>query len=145
MKRKTILKAHLMATIIAATTITLFFSFSLIAELNAEVAFIKTVKTGILYALPIMILAMPILKITGDKLAGNSGNPIIRAKKQRMKWMSINGIVLIALAIFLYYRSHYQEIDGIFLAAQLVEFVFGLANLNLIFRNAKSGWKLSRT
>lgn len=143
MKRKTIVKAHFVATIIASITILTFFSLSLFAEIKGDDQFIKNVKAFILYALPVMIIAMPMLKITGDKLAGKSKNPIVLAKKKRMKLMIVNGIGLMTLAIFLYYRSHFQTIDNVFLIAQIAEFGFGLGNLTLIILNAKSGMQLS--
>lgn len=143
MKRKTVVTAHFIATIIAGVTIVTFFSLSLVAEIKGDAQFIKWVKTFILYALPVMVIAMPMLKITGDKLAGKSTNPIILAKKKRMKLMIVNGIGLITLAVFLYYRSHFQEIDRVFLVAQLAEFGFGLGNLTLIALNARSGLQLS--
>lgn len=143
MKRKTIVRTHFIATIVAAITILTFFSFSLIAEIKGDVEFIKSVKAFILYALPIMILAMPMLKITGDKLAGKSTNSIVLVKKKRMKLMMLNGIGLISLAVFLYYRSHFHTIDNVFLIAQIAEFGFGLCNLTLIALNTKSGMELS--
>ena len=143
MKRKTILRAHLIATIVAVITISTFFVISLFAEIKGDKILIKSVKAFILYALPIMVLAMPVLKITGDKLAGKSKNPAVLAKAKRMKIVILNGIGLISLAVFLYYRSHYHMIDNIFLRAQIAEFVLGLANLTLIIINAKSGMQLS--
>lgn len=143
MIRKTIVTVHLIATIVAVLTITTFFSISLFAEIKGDEEVIKRVKAFILYALPVMILAMPALKITGDKLAGKSKSPLIVAKAKRMKFVMVNGVMLISLAIFLYYRSHYQEIDSIFLVAQIAEFGFGLFNLSLIFMNARAGMQLS--
>lgn len=143
MKRKTIVKAHFIAAITATLTIVTFFTLSLIAEIRGNEDFIRGVKAFILYALPVMILAMPILKLTGDKLAGKSKSPLIALKAKRMKFVLVNGMMLISLAIFLYYRSHYQQIDDIFLIAQIAEFAFGLANLTLIALNAKDGFQLS--
>ncbi len=143
MKRKTVVTVHLIATFVATLTISLFFTTSLIAEIKGEETFIKSVKAFILYALPIMILAMPALKITGDKLAGKSKNPTVLAKAKRMKFVVINGVGLISLAVFLYYRSHYQTIDNVFLIAQIVEFGLGITNLTLIILNAKNGMQLS--
>ena len=143
MKRNTMLKAHISASIIAAVIILAFFSLSLIAEIKGDIQFIKSVKTFILYVLPVILIAMPMLKITGDKLAGKSCNPILLAKKRRMKLMIINGVGLISLAIFLYYRSHFHTIDHIFLTAQIAELGLGLGNLTLIVLNAKSGMQLS--
>lgn len=143
MKRKTIITAHFVATIIAGITIMTFFSLSLVAEIKGDIQFIKNVKAFILYALPVMVIAMPMLKITGDKLAGKSINAIILAKKKRMKLMIVNGIGLITLAVFLYFRSHFHEIDHVFFIAQIAEFGFGLGNLTLIVLNARSGLQLS--
>jgi hypothetical protein len=134
---------HIIATIVGAITIATFFTFSLVAEIKGEEAFIKQVKEGILYCLPVMMVAMPILKITGTKLAGKSQNPIVLAKQKRMKFVLVNGITLIFLACFLYYRSHYQTIDGIFMATQITEFALGLTNLTLIGMNVKSGFQLA--
>ena len=138
MKRKKLVTIHLIATIVAVLAISTFFTISLIAEIKGNDDFIRSVKAFILYALPIMVLAMPTLKITGDKLAGKSKSPLILAKIKRKKLVLMNGMILISLAIFLYYRSHYQQIDSVFLIAQIAEFAFGLFNLSLIFMNAKS-------
>ena len=143
MKRKTVVKAHIIGSIIAAITITMFFTFSLIAEIKGDETFIKQVKEGILFSLPLLLVAMPMLNITGNKLAGESQNPIVLAKRRRMKFVLANGITLISLACFLYYRSHYQAIDGIFLTAQIAEFTLGLTNLTLIGINIKNGIQLS--
>jgi hypothetical protein len=143
MKRKTVVKAHIIGAIIAVITIATFFTFSLIAEINGDEAFIKQVKKGILFSLPLLLVAMPMLNITGNKLAAKSQNPIVLAKRRRMKFVLVNGITLISLACFLYYRSHYQAIDGFFLTAQIAEFALGLTNLTLIGMNIKSGFQLS--
>jgi hypothetical protein len=143
MKRKTLVRVHIIATVIALLTIATFFISSLIAELNGNEGFIKEVKKTILFALPIMLIAMPALGVTGNKLSGKSQNPIVLAKRKRMRFVFINGIGLITLACFLYYRSHYQSIDTTFLVAQVAELVLGLTNLILIGMNIRSGFQLS--
>lgn len=143
MKRMTLVKIHLIATIVATLTILTFFTLSLIAETNGNDDVIKNVKSFILYALPIMVLAMPILKITGDKLNFRSDDPLIVVKKKRMEFMLINGLCLVVIAVFLYYRSHFQTIDNVFLLVQITEFGLGLTNLSLIFLNARDGFRLS--
>lgn len=132
-----------MATVIATLTIVTFFISSLVAEINGNEAFIREVKEMILFLLPVMLIAMPALGITGNKLAGKSPNPVVLAKRKRLRFVFINGIALIALACFLYYRSHYQTIDTIFLVAQVAEFALGFTNLILIGLNIKSGFQLS--
>lgn len=143
MGRKTLLKIHFIATAIAAITIFTFFTSSLIAEIKGDESFIKSVKSFIIYALPILIVSMPTLAITGNKLAGHSKNRLVLIKKNRMKLVMVNGMILISLAIFLFYRSHFQEIDGVFLTFQIAEFFFGMVNLTLIGLNARNGMQLT--
>ena len=143
MKRKTVLTAHIIATFIAVLTIACFFSFSLIAEIKGNHEFIKQVKTGVLYCLPILLFAMPMLGITGKKLAGNSNSPIVATKIKRMKFVAFNGIILISLAVYLYYRANYNNIDSTFLGVQIIELLFGAINLILLGLNIKGGMQLS--
>ncbi|UZR99469.1 hypothetical protein [Chondrinema litorale] len=143
MKRKNLVKIHLLATAIAVIIILTFFTSSVFAELNGEETFIKTVKTSIFYALPLLLIAMPTLGISGNKLAGKSTNQEVLQKQKRMKLIVFNGIVLISLASFLYYRVSFKEIDVVFFYVQMAEFAFGIGNLVLIGLNIKSGMKLS--
>ena len=143
MKRSKIVTAHITATIIAFLTIGSFFSFSLFAEIIGEELFIKQVKIVILYCLPILVITMPMLAISGKKLAGNSKNPIVSKKMTRMKFIAFNGMVLITLAIYLYYHAIYKTIDSTFLYVQILELLIGTVNLGLILMNINSGLKLS--
>ena len=143
MKRSKIIIAHVTATIIAFLTISSFFSFSLFAEIIGEHLFIKQVKTAIFYCLPILVIAMPMLAISGKKLAGNSKNPIVSKKMTRMKFIAFNGMILISLAIYLYYHAIYKTIDSTFFYVQIVELLIGTVNLGLIVMNINSGLKLS--
>lgn len=143
MKRTTMIRVHLVTTLVAGLTISSFFSFSLIAEISRDTLFIKQVKTGILYSLPLLVIAMPTLALSGKKLAGNSTNPLIVQKMNRMKIIALNGMLLVSLAIYLYYHTRYQAIDRTFLYVQLVELLLGATNLSLIFMNTKAGLQLS--
>jgi hypothetical protein len=137
------LKIHLAATLVAVLTIVSFFFSSLLAELSGELTLIKSVKAGILYTLPLLLLAMFTLKTTGDWLAGRSTAPAVLAKKKRMKLAALNGGVLVSLAIFLYYHSHFHPIGPAFWVAQGAELLLGLVNLMLIALNTRSGFQLS--
>ncbi len=143
MKRKTLVNIHIIATVCAMLTISTFFILSLKVELSGDLNGIKSVKQGILYALPLLIIAMPTLAISGNYLAGGSKNPIVIKKKRRMKIITVNGIILICLAIFLYYQSHFRSTNNVFLFVQITELVFGLGNLILIGLNVKTGLILS--
>lgn len=143
MKRKTLTKIHLSATVIATLTIAFFFVSSATAEIIGDETIIKDVKEVILFSLPVMIVTMPVLGITGNKLANNSKSPIVEGKMRRMKLIAANGLVLTLLACLLYYRSHYVAIDSVFLKMQLGELAFGFVNLFLIGMNIKGGLQLS--
>lgn len=138
------IKAHIIATVIAIMTIAIFFASSLIAEIIGHDHTIQRVKKGILYGLPILIVSMPILGLTGKKLAGKRRDPKLLIKMLRMKFIAMNGAILILLAIFLYYRATYEGIDHIFLIVQIIELTIGAINLVLIASNIRSGLQLTK-
>lgn len=143
MKRKTLVGIHLAATMVAVLTISTFFFSSLFAEIHGGEMWIRVVKKGIIYALPLLLFAMPAMAITGNNLAGNSKQSLIIMKQRRMKWIMLNGMLLTSLAVFLYYRSNFQTIDAAFFFAQVAELAFGMVNLILIGMNIKAGLRLS--
>lgn len=144
MKRSQLLFFHILSTIIALLTIGSFFSFSLFAEIKGSQHFISQVKRVIFYCLPILVITMPSLAISGKRLAGNSKNLLVLSKLKRMKWIAMNGVVLVSIAIYLYYLSNFGEISQTFWIFQTVEIVFGGFNLILIGLNIKSGLVLSK-
>ena len=82
MGRKSVLKLHLAGTILAVLTISTYFFSSLTAEVIGNEYIIKVVKAGIFYSLPVLIIVMPILAISGNKLAGNSKNKVIQQENE---------------------------------------------------------------
>ncbi|MEM0517210.1 MULTISPECIES: hypothetical protein [Aequorivita] len=143
MKHKQLIKIHIATTVIAALTIANFFTFSLIAEIIGDADFIKQVKTVILYCLPVLIIAMPLLALSGKRLAGKSINPLVLQKQKRMKFVAINGLLLISLAIYLYYHANFKTIDTTFFTVQGIELLLGAVNLSLIGLNIRAGLRLS--
>lgn len=83
------------------------------------------------------------LALSGKKLAGKSKNPIIVKKMSRMKLIAFNGVILISLAIYLYYHAIYETIDRTFLYVQMMELLIGAINLGLLGMNIHAGLKLS--
>lgn len=135
---------HIIAAMIAFLTIVSFFGFSLLAEIMGNNEFIIKVKTTILYCLPILIIAMPAVAVSGNKLAGKSEHPLVLAKAKRMKFIAANGFILIGLAIYLYYHATNEPIDQTFLMVQVVELAFGFTNLMLMGLNIRDGFALSK-
>lgn len=143
MKRISLVRIHVAATVVALLTIVAFFVSSVVVEVKGEILLIRAVKSGILYGLPLLLLAMPTVALTGKRLAGTSTHPAVLQKQKRMKIIVANGVILITLAVFLYYQAHYRAIDTAFLCVQSAEFAFGLCNMVLIGLNIKSGFALS--
>lgn len=143
MKRTSIIKVHIVATVVAMITIFSFFTASLYAELVNDEALIVATKTVIFYCLPLMIFAMPTLAFTGNLLAGSSRSALIKTKRRRMKIIAINGLMLVTLAVFLFIRARSGQLDSLFLSAQCLELLLGVVNFVLLSLNARVGWVLS--
>ena len=65
MKRKALVKAHVIATIIAGLTIATFFLSSLITKLNGSETLIREIKEVIVFSLPLLLISIPVLGVTG--------------------------------------------------------------------------------
>lgn len=143
MKRKTLVKTHLIAATATAMTIISYFTSTAIVELTGNKEKIILLKSIIFYSLPILIVSMPTLVVTGNRLAGNSTHPDIISKKSRMKWIAINGLTLIALASILFSLAVDNAIDRRFYFFQAAELALGLTNIALIGINFRTGLKLS--
>ena len=123
----------------ALAIISLFFLASVYTEINGNHDLILNVKTIIVFTMPIMLILMPVAAITGKKIAGKSMAPIIKIKKNRVKFIAINGIILMVLAVLLYLRASNGQIDNTFLTLQFTEFAFGLANMSLLLLMIRDG------
>jgi hypothetical protein len=141
--RPTIIRIHASAAVLALATVLSFFTATVMAELSGTTEAIRQVKTLILYALPLLLVAMPTLGISGKTLAGKSAHPLVQRKVNRMKHVLRNGVMLIGLAIILYFLVQRERIDGIFQAVQLLELVLGAANIRLLIRIIRDGMRLS--
>ncbi len=142
MKRKSVVKIHLISTVIAGLTISSFFTATIISKVINDTLLIMAVKEKIFYALPILLVSMPSVGVSGIKLTGQYKSPVHVAKLKRMKMIAFNGILLILLATYLYINSRDGVLGWYFWIAQIVELVLGATNLFLIARNIKAGFTL---
>lgn len=143
MKRNIRTSIHKIAAASAMLMIILFFTSSFIAELTANEVFIIRVKTGIFYTLPLMLIVMPVLGLSGNQLAAKSRHPLVQQKTKRMKWIAFNGMLLVTLAVLLYLRAKSGRIDNIFQLLQLTELLVGGTNLVLMSLMVRDGKRLS--
>lgn len=144
MERQSLSQAHAAAGIIAFCLIGSFFVCSLISELSGNLVWIFAVKRTVFYCMWAMVLLVPLAALSGRKLAGKSRNATVETKRKRMRWIAPNGVSLVTLGSYLYYKAGQQEFDKLFMSAQLLEFALGFTNLLLLGLMIRDGFRLKR-
>ncbi len=142
MKRRSIVRVHATAGVLALCLIATFFVGSLISELSGNLGWIVLVKRTVFYCMWAMLVLVPSAALTGMKLAGKSQNPIVEGKRKRMQWIAPNGLLLLTLASYLHYKANLGEIDQRFMIAQLLEFAVGFTNISLLGLMIRDGFRL---
>ena len=136
---------HISAGLMAMVLIGLFWTSTVATELSGDVALIVMAKTMVLYAMPLLVLAMAATGASGMKLAGSSRAPVIVTKKRRMAVVAANGIgVLVPSAVFLAWRAASGTFDAWFYAVQALELTAGSVNFVLLVANARTGRRMTR-
>ncbi len=144
MKRQSLSQAHAAAGILAFCLIGSFFIGSLISELSGNLVWIVHVKRTVFYGMWAMVLLVPLAALTGTKLAGKSRSATVENKRKRMRWIAPNGLLLLTLGSYLYYKASQSEFDTLFRSAQLLEFALGFTNLLLLGLMIRDGFRLKR-
>ena len=140
MSRNTLVALHGAASAAALLTIATFWISALTAEIVLSSACVVTVRTAILYALPVLVIAMIVTGASGARLAGRSKAPVIRAKRRRMALVAANGLlVLVPSVVFLGWRAQAGLFDAAFAIVQVVELTAGAVNIVLLALNMKAG------
>ena len=144
MNRKLITTIHAGFGTLALLLILSFFTATVIVELQGDIVKIQMVKQIIVYGIGLLVPAMAITGISGNKLSGKSKALLIQSKKNRMKWIMILGItLLIPSAFLLNYLAQSHSFGVLFYSVQGVELVAGATNLSLMGLNMREGFKLS--
>lgn len=142
MNRQRLAQVHAAAGIIAFCLIGSFFLSSLISELSGNLVWIVTVKRTVFYCMWAMVLLVPLAALTGGKLAGKSRSTLVETKRKRVRWIAPNGLLLVTIASYLYYKASQPEFDTLFRSAQLLEYALGLTNLRLLGLMIRDGFRL---
>lgn len=138
-------RIHITAATIAIFLIGTFQVSTLVSEIAMGPDEIRMVKKWILLTLPVLIAAIIAAGATGKALAGESKDPIILAKRARLRWIALNGaFVLAPAAIVLFLLSGKTPFGPEFYLLQVVEILAGLTNLSLLILNAQAGRLLNR-
>ena len=143
MQRKIIVIFHRFAGIGAFLLIASFFFSTVYVEIYGDPEKILAVKRYIVRTILAVGLLMPIAAFSGIRLGGKSKHKVLRQKAKRMKWIAINGLLLIILAIILYYRTQEGVFDTLFWSMQVAELVLGFSNLVLLGMMIRDGLILS--
>lgn len=135
-------RIHALVGLLAMLIIASFWLSTVIAELFLSHTAVMWVKQHILLAL---IALIPLLMITGASgfaLGKHSKNPLILAKRRRMPFIALNGlIILVPAAIYLNWKAQAGMFDAGFYTVQVLELVAGATNLLLMAMNARDGLK----
>ena len=133
----------------AVTAIVLVASFQLatvVVEIFGRLDDIQRVKTAIVWGLWLLIPSAMVAGITGRLLSGAATSPALQAKVGRMKWIALNGLlVLLPCAMYLQDKAASGALDGLYWSVQALELVMGLVNLSLLLANGRQGRRLAQT
>jgi hypothetical protein len=140
MFRSRLVTLHGVSGAAALGLVACFWSLALWCELGASAATVVVLRQGILYALPLLVLALATAGASGARLAGRVPGPAARAKLRRMRLAAVNGLlVLIPAAVFLGLRARAGDLSGPFATVQAAELCAGAVNMVLLGRNLAAG------
>jgi len=136
---------HLIAGILAVSTIATFFLSTVLVELLGSADSVAAVKR--LIVIPGLFILVPAIAATGGSgfaLSKTRRGRLIDAKKKRMRFIAANGVlVLIPCAIVLNAWASAGSFDTRFYLVQALELVAGATNLVLMGLNMRDGLNLS--
>jgi hypothetical protein len=135
---------HKVAGALALAIICSFWFSTAISELLMDEAAVVAVKTAIPWGFLVLIPALAAAGGTGFRLAKGRTAGLVGAKRRRMPFISLNGLlVLIPSALFLAARAKAGVFDAAFLTVQGIELVAGAVNMVLLGLNIRDGRRMT--
>lgn len=135
---------HKIAGGVALLTIATFWLSSVAVELWGDLQAIAFVKRAIVFALPLLILAMIATGGSGARLSKGRQSALVAAKQKRMAATAANGLfVLVPCAIILHLWASAGVFDRVFYTFQGIELLAGAANLSLLGLNMRDGLRMT--
>lgn len=135
---------HASAGTVAMLCILSFWTSTAISELFLSEEAVVAVKQAILQGMWLLVPAMAIVGGSGISLAGGRAGRLVDAKKKRMPFIALNGLlVMVPAAFFLSHKATAGEFDAVFYAFQALELAVGLVQLTLMGLNLRDGLKLA--
>ncbi len=133
-------KIHALAGVIAFLTILTFWVSTAYTELFGTPQSIAAVKSMILKGMFVLIPAMIIAGGSGMVLGGKRVDAKAVAKKRRMPFIALNGLlILLPAAFYLESKAAVGVFDTRFYLVQVVELMAGAVNLTLLGLNIRDG------
>lgn len=138
-------RLHPVAGALALATILTFWLSTAITELSGDTEAIRIVKSLIPYGFAILIPAIALAGASGMRLGGKWRSPLVTAKKRRMPFIAVNGLlVLIPSALALRHLALAGDFGPAFYAVQALELAAGAVNIGLLGLNMRDGFRLRR-
>ncbi|WP_130471655.1 hypothetical protein [Candidatus Magnetaquicoccus inordinatus] len=129
---------HRLAGWLALVLILCFWWSSLLVELFFSTAALVWVKNSIVSALFLLLPLMMLAGASGFALAGQTTHPLLLAKRRRMPFIALNGLLLLLpCALFLAHRANQGLFDEWFYAVQGLELLAGAGNVLLLSLNIR--------
>ncbi len=136
---------HRIAGMLAALTIAVFFTSTVIVGLAGSPAAIAQLKR--LIVMPGLFILVPAIAATGASgfaLARARGGRLVQDKRRRMPLIAAIGLlVLLPSAIVLARLAAAGDFGALFVGVQALELAAGAVNLALMGLNIRDGMKLS--
>ena len=108
---------HRLAGTLALLLISSFWLATILTELSGREEAIFLAKRSILYAMALLIPSLMITAGSGIALAGKRAGRLVNAKKKRMPFIALNGLlILVPSAVFLWWKAGQGEFDLSFVA-----------------------------
>lgn len=135
---------HPIAGSLGMVTIASFWLSTVAVEAFGGPGAVLAVKTAILWGLLVLVPALAITGATGFRMGGRSAHPTIAAKRRRMPFIALNGLLmLVPCAVFLQARAMAGDFGGTFALVQGIELLAGAVNLTLMGLNIRDGFALT--
>lgn len=138
-------KIHAIAGVIGFLTILTFWTSTVFSELFGSYETVAVVKGLILKGMFVLIPAMVVVGASGMNLGRKRRDAPAIAKKKRMPFIAVNGLmILLPAAFYLQSKAAAGEYDSSFYVIQALELVAGATNLTLMGLNIRDGRSMAK-
>lgn len=143
--RSRVVRVHGSASFAAMFLLASFWTSTVVSELFFGWDVVGAVKTGILVAIPFLVLALVTAGASGRQLVPKAARGLPQRKLQRLKIVAANGLCcLVPCAVALWWMATRGEPSVLFHVVQAVELTAGAVNLTLIGLNIRDGRRMRR-